>query len=484
MASIVSWKWDFGDGATSAEKNPVHIYSMSGEYTVTLTITDSDGATATTSNTVYAYDFDYSGDVPNPSITTVCYRTPIRGNEGFGVSEYKDNLNPGRDWIWPPALIQIGKGYDKMKREIALVLDSKTQREFQINDFDVWRDREGTYEGSVIKSEMHQKAHFSNEGEHVPIRHIEHHLGIKSFDRLNMQNQPGYDSVGLPVGFQVNNALYQDEEPFTPVKTAKNIQPDGDLVFQDKTEARNLQLRTEFIGAPYLCTSVIPYYESVDKQQSPLLRVMSEDGYQSNVSGTPLFHVSRNYNPLLNLATGVSAQGSYSSVVVGPDGKTGSALRLSAADDVHDTMAQSVAGDFSVYFWINQIPLATLPRVLLAMNNLLVFLFGNAGAYAIAIVHDVNTFYSNLSFNGHDWSSITIVREGLNLMLYEGKALLNTFVIASAVNQGTEVFFAPGGRVDIFDMCVVPRALSIDDITYYYDDIIRGGDEVLQPFGL
>jgi hypothetical protein len=69
-------------------------------------------------------------------------------------------------------------------------------------------------------------------------------------------------------------------------------------------------------------------------------------------------------------------------------------------------------------------------------------------------------------------------------MLYEGKALLNTFVIASAVNQGTEVFFAPGGRVDIFDMCVVPRALSIDDITYYYDDIIRGGDEVLQPFGL
>ncbi len=35
-----SWSWNFGDGSTSNEQNPVHVYSNEGEYTVCLTITD------------------------------------------------------------------------------------------------------------------------------------------------------------------------------------------------------------------------------------------------------------------------------------------------------------------------------------------------------------------------------------------------------------------------------------------------------------
>lgn len=32
-----NWSWDFGDGATSTEQNPVHVYSATGNYNVTLT---------------------------------------------------------------------------------------------------------------------------------------------------------------------------------------------------------------------------------------------------------------------------------------------------------------------------------------------------------------------------------------------------------------------------------------------------------------
>ncbi|WP_298666458.1 PKD domain-containing protein [uncultured Methanofollis sp.] len=32
-----SWSWDFGDGATSTEQNPVHTYTEAGTYTITLT---------------------------------------------------------------------------------------------------------------------------------------------------------------------------------------------------------------------------------------------------------------------------------------------------------------------------------------------------------------------------------------------------------------------------------------------------------------
>jgi|GEM_PF-6837611 len=40
--------WDFGDGTTSTEANPVHAYAYGGEYTVILTITFANGATMDT----------------------------------------------------------------------------------------------------------------------------------------------------------------------------------------------------------------------------------------------------------------------------------------------------------------------------------------------------------------------------------------------------------------------------------------------------
>jgi outer membrane protein assembly factor BamB len=36
------WHWDFGDGQTSDEQNPIHIYSSPGRYTVILTVTDQE----------------------------------------------------------------------------------------------------------------------------------------------------------------------------------------------------------------------------------------------------------------------------------------------------------------------------------------------------------------------------------------------------------------------------------------------------------
>jgi PKD repeat protein len=48
---IVSWHWDFGDGGTSSDQSPAHIYA-SGSYTVTLTVTDDRGQTASASQRV------------------------------------------------------------------------------------------------------------------------------------------------------------------------------------------------------------------------------------------------------------------------------------------------------------------------------------------------------------------------------------------------------------------------------------------------
>jgi len=41
--NAVSWVWDFGDGTTSTDKNPVHNYAEGGYYTAKLTATGADG---------------------------------------------------------------------------------------------------------------------------------------------------------------------------------------------------------------------------------------------------------------------------------------------------------------------------------------------------------------------------------------------------------------------------------------------------------
>jgi PKD repeat protein len=43
MGSPTSWKWDFGDGETTIEKNPVHTYTSLGTFTVTLTVSNVNG---------------------------------------------------------------------------------------------------------------------------------------------------------------------------------------------------------------------------------------------------------------------------------------------------------------------------------------------------------------------------------------------------------------------------------------------------------
>jgi PKD repeat protein len=36
--NVTSWKWDFGDGSTSSEQNPVHQYKAGRDYTTILEV--------------------------------------------------------------------------------------------------------------------------------------------------------------------------------------------------------------------------------------------------------------------------------------------------------------------------------------------------------------------------------------------------------------------------------------------------------------
>lgn len=56
--NATSYSWNFGDGETSTEQNPVHVFAAAGEYTVVLTAMNSADVTATFSQDITITDPD------------------------------------------------------------------------------------------------------------------------------------------------------------------------------------------------------------------------------------------------------------------------------------------------------------------------------------------------------------------------------------------------------------------------------------------
>lgn len=107
---VASYQWNFGDGSTGSVKNPEHVFSQTGDYTVTLTVLDNKG---------FYYEFEQNISIlpihdvkmtvsrsgrnslyfaqgwPNPSVTynirLESENLPIPG-ETIGVALYKNGI--------------------------------------------------------------------------------------------------------------------------------------------------------------------------------------------------------------------------------------------------------------------------------------------------------------------------------------------------------------------------------------------------------
>ncbi|MEW5735482.1 MAG: PKD domain-containing protein [Thermodesulfobacteriota bacterium] len=88
---IVSWLWSFGDGASSLTRNPTHVYTASGRYTVSLTVTDFMGATNTRTLVNYVY-----------AVETIANFTakPVRGMPPLAVAFTDRSKGILTGWEW------------------------------------------------------------------------------------------------------------------------------------------------------------------------------------------------------------------------------------------------------------------------------------------------------------------------------------------------------------------------------------------------
>ncbi len=85
--SIASYSWDFGDGGSSSQANPSHLYNSAGQYTARLTVRDDDGATASASVQITV-------TAPNQPPSANLTATPTSGHAPLTVAFVGSGTDP------------------------------------------------------------------------------------------------------------------------------------------------------------------------------------------------------------------------------------------------------------------------------------------------------------------------------------------------------------------------------------------------------
>ncbi|MDQ1255823.1 MAG: hypothetical protein QG656_417, partial [Candidatus Hydrogenedentes bacterium] len=101
-SDITTWAWTFGDGATSAEQNPTHVYNVTGVFTVSLTVTSADGSDTITKT-------DLITVVVMPEVDFTASVDGVEGDPGLEIAEdtevqFRDTSTAGSApttaWLW------------------------------------------------------------------------------------------------------------------------------------------------------------------------------------------------------------------------------------------------------------------------------------------------------------------------------------------------------------------------------------------------
>lgn len=115
-----SWDWDFGDGGTSTEQNPVYTYNIMGQYDVTLTTNNQDGSDTETKTNFILVKGTYTDKRDNEtySIVTIGDQTWFAENLNYETANswwYKDEESNGdiygRLYSWDAAMTACPSGW-------------------------------------------------------------------------------------------------------------------------------------------------------------------------------------------------------------------------------------------------------------------------------------------------------------------------------------------------------------------------------------
>jgi PKD repeat protein len=176
-----AWAWDFGDGSTSTEQNPTHIYRRPGVYDVTLTITTNLGqVTIEKENFIDVWGYGSFDHAPLTLIDNN-YASPKEGWEGSIDEDVSGWVGTTTAKDTPPmAIYEFKDGETKKIDKVAMLTDTDVEfNERWVKEFSVYVSTSGIGDGDFIQVAVKNIfSHiFSDEGEGcIGVQSLEHEL--------------------------------------------------------------------------------------------------------------------------------------------------------------------------------------------------------------------------------------------------------------------------------------------------------------------
>jgi len=464
--------WSFGDGSTSTEKSPTHIYKMPGVYDVIHIVTNSGGDTSTARSTIYVFFWAYVPGGINVSKTDRCLRhaIPQLPGQGSGWAVYDDVNDEERtyNFPFPEGVVGTCQLIDDNEQKRQIVIDSNTFRHYELGVEDRWLDGEGDYGGTEIESEILFREHPAPIGANAKIRHSESHLNIKPWFK-DRRGAPGYTEDGFRENFEAD--LYirtgaSDED----AAITKQVPYRGQLIYDRHIESDFIQEGLKVRGAPWRLVSTEMWFQQIDTAGAPSKKVMSEQSWADQFT-EPMTWFARtvveNTGDFLNFATGETDSGSRAGTTTGPDGKSGTASVGFVGASV-TVSPGDLSGDFTIYSWLTSM---TSGMVLYAQGTLTITLNLVAGAWQLVWNDGTNNVTIDLSQNFSSWVQLVITKESGVLRVYENYVLANTAIIDDLTYTGVATILA--GAVTWNDFRLIPRNVTRGAIEYIYRDTIE-----------
>jgi len=374
VANPVGYLWRFGDGFTSIDKNPQHIYKMPGVYVVKLTVTFDDATTVSETKLSYIMATEpANSEIYSVTSTNKSFRYGVRKEQGYGFSE-----NTGSAFPFP----EVGCGniniLDTYKQFRNLIYDVNTGHLFDITtrdgssttgDVKVYRDAANV--SGIGGTDILPSVKFKEdrgEMEHYYITNQNNHIYLRPNNEDN-RGATNYTDAGFPSGLTADVSMFADGEQTTEKAKAEDIVfPKNDISFDKKITAHRLQTEASFTTSDFKLVGRTQYYKTSDLPDGGDTQLMNESTNQVDIGSDMTQWLTRGSTPLLNRITGESITGTTTSTD-GPDTYTDSAMVIDTNIDLGNDSITSgriqlwakASGDYVEYF--NNVNSITLTNV-------------------------------------------------------------------------------------------------------------------------